>query len=81
MNSHRELEIGIVAYSPLGRGFFGGKGVEETMPNGSQLVMGQTTTNSQSFFFAVNIYVEKLDNKKWVISWNRQTIQGSMERI
>ncbi|KAB2092556.1 hypothetical protein ES319_A02G038900v1 [Gossypium barbadense] len=33
----RELEIGIVAYSPLGRGFFGGKGVEETMPNGSQL--------------------------------------------
>lgn len=50
MNSHRELEIGIVAYSPLGRGFFGGKGVEETMPNGSQLVMGQTTTISQSFF-------------------------------
>ncbi|KAL1111307.1 hypothetical protein V6Z11_D02G050500 [Gossypium hirsutum] len=33
----RELGIGIVAYSPLGRGFFGGKGVEETMPNGSQL--------------------------------------------
>ncbi|MBA0647614.1 hypothetical protein Goklo_015456 [Gossypium klotzschianum] len=33
----RELGIGIVAYSPLGRGFFGGRGVEETMPNGSQL--------------------------------------------
>ncbi|MBA0855427.1 hypothetical protein Goshw_013723 [Gossypium schwendimanii] len=33
----RELGIGIVAYSPLGRGFFGGKGVEETMPNESQL--------------------------------------------
>ncbi|MBA0555512.1 hypothetical protein Golob_025685 [Gossypium lobatum] len=33
----RELGIGMVAYSPLGRGFFGGKGVEETMPNGNQL--------------------------------------------
>ncbi|XP_022739146.1 perakine reductase-like isoform X2 [Durio zibethinus] len=33
----RELGIGIVAYSPLGRGFFGGKAVVETLPNGSQL--------------------------------------------
>ncbi|KAK8585691.1 hypothetical protein V6N13_050664 [Hibiscus sabdariffa] len=44
----RELGIGIVAYSPLGKGFFGGKVVVEPMPNGSQLVMGQTT-NSQPF--------------------------------
>ncbi|KAK8703852.1 hypothetical protein V6N13_047495 [Hibiscus sabdariffa] len=33
----RELGIGIVAYSPLGRGFFGGKAVVETMPNDSLL--------------------------------------------
>ncbi|XP_039070997.1 probable aldo-keto reductase 1 [Hibiscus syriacus] len=30
----RELGIGIVAYSPLGRSFFGGKAVMETMPSG-----------------------------------------------
>ncbi|KAJ3669892.1 hypothetical protein LUZ60_010216 [Juncus effusus] len=28
----RELGIGIVTYSPLGRGFFGGKGVTESLP-------------------------------------------------
>ncbi|KAK8548590.1 hypothetical protein V6N13_054626 [Hibiscus sabdariffa] len=33
----RELGIGIVAYSPLGRGFFGGKAIAETMPNDSVL--------------------------------------------
>ncbi|KAE8677657.1 putative aldo-keto reductase 1 [Hibiscus syriacus] len=34
---YRELGIGIVAYSPLGRGFCRGRVVAETMPNGSQL--------------------------------------------
>lgn len=33
----RELGIGIVAYSPLGRGFFGGKGVVEALPNNTIL--------------------------------------------
>ncbi|XP_027352396.1 probable aldo-keto reductase 1 isoform X1 [Abrus precatorius] len=33
----RELGIGIVPYSPLGRGFFGGKGVLESMPANSAL--------------------------------------------
>ncbi|KAF5935690.1 hypothetical protein HYC85_026819 [Camellia sinensis] len=33
----KELGIGIVAYSPLGRGFFGGKGVVESMPTDSLL--------------------------------------------
>ncbi|XP_027930525.1 probable aldo-keto reductase 1 [Vigna unguiculata] len=33
----RELGIGIVPYSPLGRGFFGGKGVLENMPVNSAL--------------------------------------------
>ncbi|RDX91338.1 putative aldo-keto reductase 1, partial [Mucuna pruriens] len=33
----RELGIGIVAYSPLGRGFFAGKAVAETLPSQSKL--------------------------------------------
>ncbi|XP_038877221.1 probable aldo-keto reductase 1 [Benincasa hispida] len=33
----RELGIGIVPYSPLGRGFFAGKAVVESLPVGSQL--------------------------------------------
>ncbi|TKY61373.1 aldo-keto reductase 1 [Spatholobus suberectus] len=32
-----ELGIGIVPYSPLGRGFFGGKGVVENVPTISSL--------------------------------------------
>ncbi|TKY53770.1 Perakine reductase [Spatholobus suberectus] len=35
----RELGIGIVAYSPLGRGFFAGKAVEETLPSESILAI------------------------------------------
>ncbi|XP_043690648.1 perakine reductase-like isoform X2 [Telopea speciosissima] len=34
----RELGIGIIAYSPLGRGFFGGKAVVESLPTDSILV-------------------------------------------
>ncbi|PNX66028.1 aldo/keto-reductase family protein, partial [Trifolium pratense] len=34
----RELGIGIVTYSPLGRGFFGGKGVLENVSAASSLV-------------------------------------------
>lgn len=33
----RELGIGVVAYSPLGHGFFGGKGVVESLPTESFL--------------------------------------------
>ncbi|GAU15530.1 hypothetical protein TSUD_45670 [Trifolium subterraneum] len=33
----RELDIGIVAYSPLGRGFFAGKSVVEALPSQSLL--------------------------------------------
>ena len=36
--SFRELGIGIVAYGPLGHGFFGGKAVAESLPNESLLV-------------------------------------------
>ncbi|XP_021899578.1 perakine reductase-like [Carica papaya] len=35
----RELGIGIVAYGPLGHGFFAGKAVEESLPNESMLAM------------------------------------------
>ncbi|XP_054791072.1 perakine reductase-like isoform X2 [Prosopis cineraria] len=35
----RELGIGIVAYSPLGRGFFAGKAVEESLPSQSLLAI------------------------------------------
>ncbi|PON79974.1 Aldo/keto reductase/potassium channel subunit beta [Parasponia andersonii] len=35
----REIGIGIVAYSPLGRGFFGGKAVVEGLPTESLLSM------------------------------------------
>ncbi|KAK9293330.1 hypothetical protein L1049_021322 [Liquidambar formosana] len=33
----RELGIGIVPYSPLGRGFFGGKAIMESLPSNSSL--------------------------------------------
>ena len=35
---YRELGIGIVPYSPLGHGFFGGKAVIESVPANSFLV-------------------------------------------
>lgn len=35
---HRELGIGIVPYSPLGRGFFGGIGIVESVPTNGYLV-------------------------------------------
>jgi aryl-alcohol dehydrogenase-like predicted oxidoreductase len=34
----RELGIGIVPYSPLGRGFFAGKGIVESLAANSSLV-------------------------------------------
>jgi aryl-alcohol dehydrogenase-like predicted oxidoreductase len=35
---YRELGIGIVAYSPIGRGFFGGRGVIQQVSSESSLV-------------------------------------------
>lgn len=37
-NNFRELGIGIVSYSPLGRGFLGGKAVTENLATNSFLV-------------------------------------------
>ncbi|KAK0608756.1 hypothetical protein LWI29_035445 [Acer saccharum] len=45
--SIRELGIGIVAYGPLGHGFFGGKAVAESLPNESLLVCGHSCTPLQ----------------------------------
>ncbi|KAK7337904.1 hypothetical protein VNO77_18495 [Canavalia gladiata] len=44
----RELGIGIVPYSPLGRGFFGGKAVIESIPANSFLAM-QPRLHGQNF--------------------------------
>lgn len=38
MKTCRELGIGIVPYCPLGRGFFGGIGVVESVPANGYLV-------------------------------------------
>ncbi|EOY05799.1 hypothetical protein SCA6_016188 [Theobroma cacao] len=53
----RELGIGIVAYSPLGHGFFGGKAVVESLPSGSLIGMHP------------RFYGENLENNK--IIYNR----------
>jgi aryl-alcohol dehydrogenase-like predicted oxidoreductase len=37
----RELGIGIVPYSPIGRGFFGGRGVTQQVSSESSLVQTQ----------------------------------------
>lgn len=49
----RELGIGIVGYSPLGRGFFGGKGMVESLPSQSLLVR-------QKFMIFMKIGVKNL---------------------
>ena len=57
----RELGIGIVPYSPLGRGFFGGRGVKEQVSAESVLVLIQST--SEYHFFL-------LLPKNKIISWS-----------
>lgn len=48
----RELGIGIVPYSPIGRGFFGGRGVTEQVSAESNLVPRQPSAS----FAAVNSF-------------------------
>lgn len=50
----RELGIGIVPYSPLGRGFFGGKAVDENVPANSFLVWNQTYFQSFVYSFLLH---------------------------
>ena len=47
----RELGIGIVPYSPLGRGFFGGKAVVETLPKTVFWYDKKLMTNVESLYY------------------------------
>ncbi|KAK8589430.1 hypothetical protein V6N12_023827 [Hibiscus sabdariffa] len=60
----RELGIGIVPYSPLGRGFFGGKAVVESVPANSFLTMyprfqGENLDRNRNLY----LQIEKLAQK------------------
>ncbi|GAV90647.1 Aldo_ket_red domain-containing protein [Cephalotus follicularis] len=62
----RELGIGIVPYSPLGRGFFGGKGVVESVPANSFLVsiprfQGENFDRNKIFYSRIEKLAEKYE--------------------
>ncbi|KAJ0982446.1 hypothetical protein J5N97_010701 [Dioscorea zingiberensis] len=60
----RELGIGIVPYSPLGRGFFGGKGVVESLSENTHLVshprfMGENLEKNKALYVIVENLAKK----------------------
>ncbi|KAL0344112.1 UNVERIFIED_CONTAM: Perakine reductase [Sesamum angustifolium] len=60
----RELGIGIVAYSPIGRGFFAGKKVVESLPKDSFLNMhprftGENWEKNKDLYFRVDSLAKK----------------------
>ncbi|KAG8384935.1 hypothetical protein BUALT_Bualt04G0169900 [Buddleja alternifolia] len=60
----RELGIGIVAYSPVGRGLFGGKKILETLPKDSYLnahprFTGENWEKNKAFFFRVDALAKR----------------------
>ncbi|KAF5454654.1 hypothetical protein F2P56_024302 [Juglans regia] len=60
----RELGIGIVPYSPLGRGFFGGKAVIESVPansflNSNPRFQGENFHQNKNFYSRVEKLAEK----------------------
>ncbi|KAJ0982448.1 hypothetical protein J5N97_010703 [Dioscorea zingiberensis] len=62
--SGRELGIGIVAYSPLGRGFFGGKGVIESLPENIHLArhprfIGENLEKNKTLYVRVENLAKK----------------------
>lgn len=61
----RNLGIGIVAYSPLGHGFFGGKAVVESLPSESVLPYGNPRFNGENLEKNKILYarLEKLAGK------------------
>ncbi|KAG5073261.1 hypothetical protein JHK86_008472 [Glycine max] len=61
----RELGIGIVPYSPLGRGFFGGKGVLENMPASTVLTLHHPRFQAENINKNKRIYeqIESLAKK------------------
>ncbi|KAK4483208.1 hypothetical protein RD792_010388 [Penstemon davidsonii] len=60
----RELGIGIVAYGPIARGFFGGKKILESLPKNSYLNMnprftGENWEKNKTFYFRVDVLAIK----------------------
>ncbi|GMN25460.1 hypothetical protein TIFTF001_000933 [Ficus carica] len=60
----RELGIGIVPYSPLGRGFFGGKAVLESLPANSHLAShprfhGENFNKNKQFYDRIDSLAKK----------------------
>ncbi|KAK4255325.1 hypothetical protein QN277_008337 [Acacia crassicarpa] len=60
----RELGIGIVPYSPLGHGFFGGKAVIESVPAGSSLPLlpkfkGENLEKNKNIYFKIEKLAQK----------------------
>ncbi|KAL3829503.1 hypothetical protein ACJIZ3_018305 [Penstemon smallii] len=60
----RELGIGIVAYGPIARGFFGGKKILESLPKSSYLNMnprftGENWEKNKTFYFRVDVLAKK----------------------
>ncbi|XP_031385756.1 perakine reductase-like [Punica granatum] len=60
----RELGIGIVPYSPIGGGFFGGKAITETIPANSLLeshprFKGENLDKNKIFYFQIEKLAEK----------------------
>lgn len=81
---YRELGIGIVAYSPLGHGFFGGKAVVESLPNGSLIVSDWKQNLKKSILkFHVPLYRNFFSCAVTcgIPICNRECIQGSMGKI
>lgn len=60
MPFQRELGIGIVPYSPIGRGFFGGKAITESLPANSFLVSNDVQILYYKKFTSVSITNNKL---------------------
>lgn len=60
MHFQRELGIGIVPYSPIGRGFFGGKAITESLPANSFLVSNDVQILYYKKFTSVSITNNKL---------------------
>ena len=62
----RELGIGVVPYSPIGRGFFGGRGVTEQVSAESNLVLTQFTSNTIAWPASVNRFLSSLTHLLWL---------------
>ena len=60
------MGIGIVPYSPIGRGFFGGRGVTEQVAAESNLVLTQFTSNTIAWPASVNRFLSSLTHLLWL---------------